>query len=300
MRKLVSTILAGLIFVIAAVYCQTVHAEQTNVTTSLKSGFDLPALPPQFDGMTTNNDVHSGITTLAIYQYRRSDQSKQSEAAFACVGNLFQTGKDEFSLLLPEHVFKADGDKEYTYAFRVVRPDSRRIDGYVGEIVMKSIDFFGCDIVLASISTKPTPIKGFSTILGRDGLVIVFTDKVTTRGLRITKLRSHITGKPVTIIGYALKPTEKLKEFTGKKDYAGKVLTIDEERPLIAIEESYMGGKSGSAFVDEHDRIFFVHRALKNDSGELQEEEAIFKERFGRLPKGITLITGPIMVERIK
>lgn len=268
-------------------------AEQTNDTgRSIIPGGGLPPLPAQFAGMT-NLEIHPGLRLLAIYQF------KDSKVAFTCVGGLFQTDTNEWSITLPEHLFPKDGTNEHTYVFRIARPDSGRIDGCVGPIIASSKDMHGCDIAIAKAVGNLTPIRGFSTLFSEtNGTVIAFSngDPLTVRGKQVTTLRSHITGKPVKILGYGLRPTAKLRLAYDMRPTRARPEDIDEEYPLIIVEEPVMAGKSGTAFVDEHGRIFLISRVVPM-SGTMRQEETVFQQLFGRPSSGITFLTGPFALE---
>lgn len=236
----------------------------------------LPPLPEQFDRMT-NADVFPGLTPVAIYRYRASDQ----RVMFTAIGSLFRTDTNSYGIIVSEHLYGIEGGTECIYAFRIARPDSRRIDGFLGNIVMSSGDMYGCDIAIATVTNSPTPIKTFSTISSapESTVLIGYTDDVAVDRLRIKTLRSLITGISVPVVGYGLIEARA-------RDDAG------DHQAMLAIEEPGMEGKSGTVFFDRYDRIFLVSRgpvALWQAG-----EETAFLDRFGHLPKGITLVTGPI------
>jgi len=245
--------------------------------------------PPQFAEMSANTNIFPGLYPAAIYRF------KDNKVNFACMGSMFQEGTNSFSIILPEHVFNAKEPEDYAYGVRIMRPDNHRIDGFVGNIEMKSTDIFGCDMVIAGVTNCPVPIKRFSKRSNIKNIIVAYTSTIISKGKEVRQLRSLVTGKPAKILGYGFKPTEQLLKLTHMNPM-GQTVTVDEDHPLIAIEDATIEGDSGGAYFDENRRIFIVSgsvevsaRMLKTDKGDLI-----------RIPDKtirITLLTGPVMLE---
>lgn len=253
----------------------------------------VPPLPEPFWGIT-NTQVIPGLKPVALYRCISNTMS------FSGVGNLIQSNTNEWSVILSEHMYLPNNSGEVTYAFRIARPDSQEVSGYLGDITMKSADFFGCDMAVAKVVSRPTPVKTFSKMDERGNLVICYSDVVTAKKLPVRKLRSSITGRSVRVLGYGLKSNPILLKFTTNTNNIGKAIDVGEERPLIAIDEPQLEGKSGTAFVDEYGRIFIISGAIKDMSEQHKSGILEFEKVFGFTPKGITLITGPIELDPVK
>ncbi len=267
------------------------------LTVSVRGGTNEPSkpdpLPRQFDDMITNN-VFPPLTPVAIYRVRSNGM------AFICTGGIFRDDTNSHSVILPEHAFSTNLPQDCIYAIRIIRPDSHRVDGFVGKIQMTSTDIFGCDIVVATVSTNGLPIKRFSA-MSSSGLDIIsaYTNCIMSKGKEVRTLQAVITGKSVPVIGRATPRTKEMIDKMREKPSGYQfVWHVYEDYPLVMIEEKTMDGQSGSPYIDEHGRMFFLKGRLAEDSPRMREERAFFEKTYGRPLQGLSIITGPLSFER--
>jgi len=247
-------------------------------------------LPPQFADMT-NEDVLPGLFPAAVYEFRNG------LLRFGCVGSVFKSGTNEISVILPEHVFSTNNGPGAAYAIRIARPDSHKIDGFVGKIEMTSTDLYGCDIVIAQLVSEPAVITNFSKITDDTGIVIGYSQSLNIRKKEVRRLRSVISGKYFDVIGCGLQKTKQLETIATNALNIGKIIQIDDDHPLVAIEETAMSGRSGSPYIDDNKRIFIIHSGLDYGGSRRKEEEAVFMRLFHRPLKGMTLVSGPVWLD---
>lgn len=272
------TALLGLL----AVSCTTTPKSAPTMPGPARSGFDS-SLPEAFAGIT-NTSLLPGFLPVAIYQIQ------SNQAIYACVGTVFQTGSNKFSVLLPEHLFMKTSGPEATYGIRLARPDSGKIDAFVGDIRFTSRSFNGHDIVVANVSASNAVVTNFVTSSRRTKTEIVPKTHVVILGKLVTGLRSLITNKPVRVIGYGFDPLSAMDKSAEE---------LAKTPPMLIIDEPSAPGQSGTPYVDEHRRIFVLNRALVPEVNEAAGDQldALYFQVSGQHLRGASLLNGPVTFE---
>ena len=249
-------------------------------------------LPNQFAGITKTSDYQDFIP-VAIYRVRSN-----AFANFACMGLIYQSGERSHDVVIPEHLFipRPELGPETVYGIRRARPDKHLIFEYIGGILETSK---ACsDIVIASVTNRMVPIKPFSGIEEEEAIGFSASEAVFIDKLKTTSIRSHVTGRPMTILGYGLRLRSKDIEDSKQAAASGRMMISSDVHPFIAIDMESTQGCSCHSFKDEHGRFFFLHSGLENNGfgrGQLAEVNRYSMRKYGRKVSGVAMLTGPIV-----
>lgn len=271
----------------------TQAAEQTR-TNEGKTRF--PSLPDQFKSMTTNTAIYEGLTPVAIYR------CTNHHVNFVCVGTMYWSSPDTKEVIIPEHLFTDEGWFKGAYGIRSARPDSHGLIGYINKVEKPDTNQYSIDVTFATIGTNWTSATNFtpyfsSRISKKEAVYFSPSPTVIMRGKETRRLRSLITGNEVKILGYGVKPDAAFTEASKNKENWGKKMIVQDERPYVVIEMKSKDGHSGSAFFDEHRRLFILHGGPDMGNDFLKKVDKYVEKTYGREAEGAAVLTGPLLLE---
>ena len=201
-------------------------------------------------------------------------------------------------VIIPEHLFSGDKKFKWAYGIRTARPDSQGIIGFITKIETAATNQYSFDVALATIGTNWVSATNFTSSLAIKGAALFLpTTNVFVRGKETRILRSLITGRQVNILGYGVKPDSAFVAASKIKENVGRVMTVKDECPFVVIEMKSKAGYSGSAFFDEHKRLFILHGGMENESDFLKKACDYAERIYRRRIDGVALLTGPILLE---
>jgi hypothetical protein len=259
---------------------------------AIGQGSEFAKLPEPFDGIETNCFIKNSVVPIGIYLV--TEYKNGCKAFFVCVGTMYWEGEDVAKAIVPKHMFRdaSKYDESYGYGVRIARPDSHSIVGFVTGVEDLSGEKFGRDVALVSIGTNKVSARKLASGIVvpaenfHENMIRSNTNSVMVRDKVIKSLRSLITNKEVKILGYVLNVDEsffKSRPAGSELFYPGPVTDLD-KTPSIAIDVASDYGFSGSAFFDEHGRMFIVTSSL-------------LRPDWGAT-KGVTVLTGPVTLKR--
>jgi len=242
-------------------------------------------LPIQFDGIT-NVDFYQDFIPAVVYRYRQDHKVN-----FVCVGTVFPTGTNTYSIIVPEHLFSEDIGFNGAFAVRIARPDNHIIIGFIDKITDSGSNLFGLDIAIATISTNSRVIAPFHFDGGKEAIQTFSSYTVNVRGRETKTLRSLITGKEAKIIGYGVKINAEIN----RRLRVGEKIIVEEQHPYVLVEFESNKGYSGIAFFDENRRLFIVHGGFATEELEPKTAKGFFNV-YGRNPKNVCVLVGPLSI----
>ena len=244
-------------------------------------------LTKEFDGITNIVSASSTVQSLfpaAIYRY------KDGKVNFACVGTVVFTDANTCNAIVPEHIFSADVGFSGAFVVRIARPDNHCIIGFINAIINPDTNSYLRDIAITTVSTNGMVIAPSLKRPMEEKVFTLPSPTVDISGTETKTIRSLITGEEVKIIGYGIRSNPKLEEELK----AGKTVSVSEEHPYIIVEFKSDEGYSGTAFFDENNRIFILHGGFKDGNNDAGKD---FLARYGREPKGMASLVGPVVFE---
>jgi hypothetical protein len=237
-------------------------------------------LPEHFTGMSQTSSWPY-LMPAAIYRYQ------DAKIAFVCIGTVFRTGTNESKIIFPDHMIRDDIYTQVKYAVRLARPDSKILFGFIQNIEQCSTNFGGKDIAIGSIGPSPVPIEHLRPIKGvdDDGGTFEESSAAFFKNVGSTNITSLITGQRAPILGMAI-------VLNSPKH------GIQTRETNVWIELPSTEGMSGSAFIDEYQRIFFLQGKLNPEKPQTRKILETFAKKYGRTVTNISVLTAPISIER--
>ena len=237
-------------------------------------------LPEQFAGISqTSSWPH--LMPAAIYRYQ------DAKIAFVCIGTVFRTGTNQSKIIFPDHMIRDDIYTEVKYAVRLARPDSKILFGFIQNIEQCSTNFGGKDIAIGSIGSSPVPIEHLRPVKGvdDDGGTFIESSAAFFKNVGSTNLTSLITGQRAPILGMAI-------VLNSPKH------GIQTRETNVWVELPSTEGMSGSAFIDEYQRIFLLQSRLDPEKPQTKKIIETFAKKYGRSISTISVLTAPISIEK--
>ncbi len=241
----------------------------------------VASVPAPFKDISTV-DIVPGMKPVAVYRMREGKKN------FSCVGTVYRADEETMEVILPEHLFTLKVSASEVFLVQAVQPE--RSLGFIGEILSSSKDWNGCDIAIARLTTNQVAVTNFSNITN-SAMWYQPSSAVYTKDILTRSIRSMVTGETMSILGYGIRPNEEY--FRTKKEHLSKLVVTD-RNPSIIIDMKSNTGYSGTAFVDEHNRIFILHGSWSNQANLYAEAQRFSIKTYGRDIRGAVLLTGPI------
>ena len=285
MKKIIAVVALVVGFSSAAV------AETNNVLLS------FPPLPPPFDGMETN------VTELMpVALYRVVDSGTNRLIDFVCVGTMYWVDAHTREVIIPGHLIASDEKDHWlqgAYGVRMARPDSHGFVGFLTKVEAANPKKYGNDVAFGTVGTNWTSVTNFVSshiplVEGGDNVFLSPAATVFIHGVKTKTLRSYITKREVKILGYAVESSVVYSNAVGGIK-GSMVTTAVDVNPYIAVEMNSDFGFCGSAFIDEHDRMFIIHAGVPEADSKM---DSIRKSLGDAKVKGVCLLTGPIILGR--
>lgn len=253
-------------------------------------------MPEPFLNMAPTNPL-PGVYPIAIYRYRTNTNGIGGEIAYDNVGVIIHSGPDSWDAILPEHTFTMMTN---AYAVRIMRPDTGTIFGFINNVTLSDDAWLSREIAIASISNKPVDIAPLARGRRESDSFFYASETVEVGKKVVSHMYSDITGAEVKILGYGMNADSNYYvQLKLQGSNFLKPVTITDAHPSVVVEYPGKKGWSGSPFYDEYGRLFFLN------AGPDKERSAILVKqisdycvkRYGREPKGISFLVGPMSLE---